>query len=187
MGVLGKIRHGLGFHTGEWAFDTPTSCAQTRRCTGCPDVETRVRHEISDWALRLPRKANACTRERVCRRCAMVETDQVHVFEWYYLEEAPPGPGIAESFAALPDPTDRRHRCRQLSICEFCYATKHDQRTHHQWGSATPTFNGEQEYRCRRCDRTKRTPSPFNNQPGAFPGQGLGQGPGQTPGQGLGQ
>lgn len=187
MGFLGMARHGLGFHSGEWVFETPGSCAHTRRCTGCPDVKTRIRHDMPDWALRLPREANACTRERACRRCAMVDTEQVHVFQWYYLDDAPPNPGIAEAFTSLFDPADRRSLCRQLSLCAFCLATNRDERTHHQWGAAMQTFNGDQEYRCRRCGTTKTTPAPFNNQPGAFPGQDLGQGSGQAPGQGLGQ
>jgi ribosomal protein L40E len=108
----------------------------------------------------------------------MTETEQVHVFQWYYPDDAPADPAIAEGFAALLDPRDPRSRCRQLSVCAYCYATNRDERTHHQWGEAIPTFNGDQEYRCRRCGTTKLAPSPFNNQPGAVPGQDFAPGGG---------
>jgi hypothetical protein len=185
MGFLSKSRHGLGFHTGEWAFETENWCVQTYRCTGCPDVKTRTLHDLPGWSYQMPREANACTQERVCRRCARAETKQGHAFQWYYFDELLlPEPGIAGAFTALLDPGARRGRCRQFSACEVCHVARSDQRTHHQWGPRSPNFNGGDDRRCRRCGTRDSTSSPFGGQGGGFPGQAPGQGRGQGPGQG---
>jgi hypothetical protein len=86
MCFLKNARHNLGFHGGDWEFENLGSCQQTRRGTGCPDLGTRVHHQLSDWVRRDPRVDNLPVKDRACSRRSLIECEPEHTFVWHYCE-----------------------------------------------------------------------------------------------------
>jgi hypothetical protein len=157
MGRLSNARHKLGFHTGDWVFDAPDSCAQTRHCTGCSDISTRVRHDLTGWAYREPRAANACVKDRTCMRCSLSEAEQEHSFKWVYSDELPPESGLLGAFSSALKST-----CHQIMVCEYCREPGKGTRVEHTWGEMVRNENDGNYYRgCVRCDVVDKTRMPF--------------------------
>jgi hypothetical protein len=118
MGFLKNARHSMGIHSGEWVFDAPGACDQTRDCTGCEAVSTRVHHDISKWRYREPRAEHLCVQERGCGRCDLAETKQEHKFEFIHYDS------IARERPAMlrtpPGYKKIRHACSAMQVCLHC-------------------------------------------------------------------
>lgn len=154
MGFLKDSRHRLGFHTGDWVYDTAGSCEQTRRCTGCSDVSVRERHTLSDWAYQEPRYANACAKNRSCQRCPLTETKADHAFATFYIEDLEGRPDLAaamgDGYRLMAQP------CAAVAGCKFCNATGNQVTIIHRW--AYPKHNdddGKLYTTCRGCGKVK--------------------------------
>ncbi len=168
MGILSKARHNLGFHTGEWIYDAEGQCAQTRTCTGCDDVSTRVKHSFGDWYRRLPCDEATCGMIRTCRVCPEFTFKSEHEFTWHYFTELQQLP----DFAGRPKLTKAwvTSPCKQFSLCDHCYTVGPEYRVWHDWGPSTvggiehvqlndvEGFDVPKYYQaCKVCD--KRTPA----------------------------
>jgi hypothetical protein len=150
MGLLKSARHNLGFHTGDWEFDDPDSCQQTRRCTGCPDVSQRASHQLGDWVYRQPREDNLCAKDRMCRGCSLLESEQEHTFVWHYVEE------ILER-KDLHWARMRLSRCEQVNVCAYCPTIEKGTIVSHSWGDSV--WNGHESryhHQCLRCKKVEK-------------------------------
>jgi hypothetical protein len=152
MSFLKNAQHRLGFHTGDWTFDQEGACDQSRNCTGCGAVTTRVQHELSHWTFRIPRETNGCTKQRGCQRCRLTETRQEHSFEWYYYSDARQGSGQLAAVALAH--TRVTQPCRQFSACVHCGAEGNGDRTRHVW--SPPAQNARRCVRCAEVDNSGR-------------------------------
>jgi hypothetical protein len=157
MSFLKKAQHSLGIHSGEWAFDAPGACAQTRRCTGCPDVSTRVRHDQAKWSYREPRGANFCTKERVCRRCSLTDTEQEHSFAFMYYDYVQKH--RPELLSAIPKGyKSLRGPCAKMSACTFCTTVGRGDYIEHSWGNPVKNpEDGVMYSQCLICRKVERT------------------------------
>ncbi len=104
MGFFGHAACAIGIHKWlPWAYKEPTKCMQIEKCARCGKIpdETRVVHIFGDWSY--VTEAD-CSMQRVCSRCANVESRTQHVWPgWSYVRE---------------------HSCDLQRICGRCGATE---------------------------------------------------------------
>ena len=101
----------VGMHQGEWAFDAPARCAQTRACAVCAAKESRIEHAWSEWK---PRSSKSCEQTRQCERCRDQEARVEHAWaDWGYTSAG---------------------NCLQARVCSRCNAVADDTQVVHQWG-----------------------------------------------------
>ena len=152
MGFLKASQHSLGFHSGEWTYDGPDACRQTRACTGCSNVSVRVRHDVGDWVYRMPRDVNFCTKERRCSRCRLTEGMQEHSFEWRYYDELQRVPTFPRGYKRLRGP------CARIMVCVFCPETGTSDVIQHDWTRLVKNPQDGFWYRhCTRCGKVDRS------------------------------
>lgn len=169
MGFLGKARHNLGFHTGDWTYDVQGQCKQTRRCTGCDNVSTRVEHSFGDWYRRLPCDEATCGMIRTCRVCQEFAFKSAHEFNWHFFRQLPQMPDFPSKPRLLKVRVDTP--CKQFSMCRHCGLTETKYQNEHDWVSAgvivehtqlndVTSFDSATGYKvCRVCDvRTSAGP-----------------------------
>jgi hypothetical protein len=170
MGIKDRVsraRHSLGFHTGEWAYDTPGNCAQTRVCTGCGDVAKRVEHSYGEW-FRNERVAEEsdCGLLRTCAVCNDAHLKPEHEIAWYYFSDLPSVPDfpkkayLSGKYGLLSNP------CKQYARCKHCTHVEQNFRVWHDFGdrelggaehtqiNETTSYNtGLYYYECRKCHK----------------------------------
>ena len=150
MGFLRSARHNLGFHTGDWEFEAPDSCLQTRRCTGCSDVSKRVHHQLSAWVYRYPREANLCTKDRTCEKCPLAESTHEHTFVRHYIEQVTERKDLR--WARI-----RLRRCEQLNACAYCPTIERGTIIKHFWGDSVWSERDARYYHhCLRCGEVEK-------------------------------
>lgn len=153
MGFFKDARHRLGVHSGEWAYTAAGSCEQTRACTGCPDISTRVKHTKDPWLYREPRDTNACTMDQVCARCGETETKQEHSTRWFYYDELADDPALPRGYRR------ERSACAQICLCTYCkLVTSTGDVVKHQLVSLGRPDGGEPAYyyKCARCGTVEK-------------------------------
>jgi len=156
------LRCNLGMHQGDWEYDYSRSCDQTRRCTSCGNVSTRVRHDFGDWEFTDNRDEPNCASERTCDRCDETETDYRHEYQWVnyreLLESAArkPTSGLLEFAGAMATgyAASKIHPCSQAMACKRCSRPGDSSTltTEHDWGRWQAGPYGQGTVRiCGRC------------------------------------
>src|SRR5688572_3093946 len=76
----------LGFHQGEWQFESPSSCLQYQVCEHCKKRSTKTEHTWNEWDYQTE---DNCQQIRVCLRCQNEETRILHVWsaDAYYKKD----------------------------------------------------------------------------------------------------
>jgi hypothetical protein len=124
-----RAKCSAGFHSGEWKQIAAGTCDEQRTCANCGEVSNRTDHHLSDWAYSADPAAPACTRERSCQRCPLVDRDVKHTMEWQYVHTASEK-GLQAAMAVL---SGRREQCRQANVCSRCGQTDGKTRIMHRW------------------------------------------------------
>jgi hypothetical protein len=75
--LLQKGKCLVGFHEGEWNYEQPAQCIQTRLCTLCQKRQERTHHI---WAVGIEREGD-CAQRGVCERCAERRSAPPHNWE----------------------------------------------------------------------------------------------------------
>src|SRR5881628_172812 len=138
--LLDKGKCLIGIHQGDWMFDAPDRCDQTRTCRICGVNHSRKEHRWPEWTEATDAR---CESIRVCERCREDERQIVHAWsEWDYAD------------------TDG---CEQVQKCVRCGSTRVEHRVAHQWEDWTYCEQFRAPIRvCRRCATRMST---FSRQP----------------------
>jgi hypothetical protein len=156
------FRCNLGMHQGAWEYDYSRACDQSRRCTSCGTVSSRVRHTFGDWRFTDDGAAPDCSSARTCARCDATETDYRHEFHWVNYREVlesmagKPGSGLLGIAGAMASAYTAAnvHPCSQIMACRRCgsLGDSNTRITEHDWGRwQTEGYGGRALRICGRC------------------------------------
>jgi len=163
--LIDKGRCSLGFHSGEWIYESPASCVQVQVCERCAKRSQRTQHGWGEWQFL---SEDDCTLQRACPRCGAVESKVQHAWssDQYYTT---PGAcetvricercstqedsGIIHDYSAWEYESDEN--CLQVLVCERCRAPGNQERLHHAWSAwQYSDFYSAQVCSCSRCGET---------------------------------
>jgi hypothetical protein len=166
VGIFSNARHGLGFHTGEWVYDAPGQCAQTRTCTGCPDISKRVRHSHGEWRRNRPCDEATCGLVSVCAVCADTRFKSEHEPAWHYFADLPKMPDFPQKARLAKQVGFFSNACKQFARCNYCGRIEHGFRVQHDWtepeigtvqyvtsSDSSGHTVGNMYMKCRRCHK----------------------------------
>jgi hypothetical protein len=117
-------------------------------------VVARVgRGHLPDWEYSADPAAPACTRERRCQRCPLVERDVKHMMEWQYIHTDETGWKAAGTVLL-----GREEQCRQALICSRCGLADGKSAIRHRWDAGfeveeARTGEIKRLYTCMHCGR----------------------------------
>jgi len=159
MGRFQDMRCKVGSHTGEWDYDGYRECGQTRRCTNCSAVSTRVRHNWGEWNWADPDDRTNCESVRECSRCDGTDYETRHNLEWRYtldvMGDASNAKGLGEALLAATARAMQESyaKCQQVMACRRCgYFDMSASRTFHDWGDWRLSQYGDASVHvCARC------------------------------------
>ena len=121
----------IGFHEGEWEYESLEKCLQFRICSICGKRSEKFSHVWDDWEYVYE---DQCDQDRFCKRCGEKESRKEHSWgEWRY-----------ESGS-----------CRQFRICARCYERETGS-SEHLWGQFEYIDSNicSQSQTCKRCGVT---------------------------------
>ena len=159
--LLQKGKCLLGFHEGEWNYEQPAQCTQTRLCTLCQKRQERTHHIWAEWEFERERD---CAQRRVCERCAESEERVTH--NWAapeFVEEGSCEQVRRCARCEAEEPTGASHQwgrweyaiedhCSEHQICERCGARSTHSRLEHCWSEWQESAHYGGAVRvCRRC------------------------------------
>jgi tetratricopeptide (TPR) repeat protein len=137
--LLDKGKCLVGFHRGEWVFDTTGQCAQTRVCPICGVRNARVEHGWGEWT---HRSLGSCELIHACQRCGDVETRTEHSWgDWQYVRE---------------------NDCTQMQACMRCGTAGEQTQLLHAWEPWA--YSEPHRAPVRRCERCSARVSRFARQ-----------------------
>lgn len=159
MGYFQDLRCKIGSHTGDWDYDRPRECDQSRRCTNCGYVSTRARHRWGEWDWEDPDNLKSCDSVRRCGRCDDAEYETRHRLEWRYALDVMgdlsdvDGLGWQLMAAATRSLQENYGKCQQVMACRRCgYYDGSSRRTFHDWGDwRLSQYDDTSVHICARC------------------------------------
>jgi hypothetical protein len=159
------MRCGVGSHQGDWEYDSYGECAQTRRCSNCKALSTRVRHSWGNWQWVDPDDITSCESVRECSRCNGTQHESRHDLEWAYTLDIMGEPsdedglGLKLAAAASRALVESYTKCEQRMSCRRCRHCDYSaSRTFHDWGDWQPSRRDDTSIRvCARCGEREKS------------------------------